>query len=80
MKGRTRWVDLNQVQDWYLKDGWDAPGWVIETEIRNEREGWNAHVVWGFAVAADGQRHYVRRAVVQNGSKIERLRFVYDRL
>ena len=70
---------MNQVDDWFLKDGWEALGWVIETEVRNEKEGWNAHVIWGFAVVG-GERHYVRKAVVQNGSKVERLTFVYDRL
>jgi hypothetical protein len=62
-----------------LRDGWEASGWVIETEVWSEKEGWNAHVIWGFAVVGD-ERHYVRKAIVSKGSKVENLTFVYDRL
>ena len=80
VKGRTRWIDLNDVQDWFLKDGWEASGWVIETEVWSEKEGWNTHVVCRFAIAGDGQRHYVREGTVLKGSQAEHLTFVYDRL
>jgi hypothetical protein len=43
---------------------------MIETEVWSEKEGWNAHVIWGFAVAA----------IVSKGSHAEHLTFVYDRL
>jgi hypothetical protein len=79
VRGRTRWVDLGEVSDYYLNDGWESGGWVVETEVRSEKEGWNAHVIWGFANVG-GERHYVRKAVVQKGSKVVRGTFVYDRL
>ena len=53
---------------------------MIETEIWTEKEGWNVHVIWGFAIVA-GKRHYVRKAIVSKVDKIEKnLKFVYDRL
>ena len=72
-------MDLSEVQDWYLREGWEAAGWVVEGEYRSEKEGWNANVIWGFANVG-GERHYVRKAVVQKGSKVVRGTYVYDRI
>jgi hypothetical protein len=78
VKGRSRWVDLSEVLDWYLRDGWEAAGWVVEGEYRSEKEGSNANVIWGFANV--GGKHYLRKAVVQKRSKVVKGTYVYDRI
>lgn len=77
--GRTRWVDLSEVRDEYLAYGFE-PGWVVETEVRSDKEGWAGNIIWGFGTAGDGKRHYVRRAAVRKGSQVFKGTFVYDRL
>ncbi|KAF2281189.1 uncharacterized protein EI97DRAFT_389624 [Westerdykella ornata] len=66
----------------FLVEGWlpeSAEGEnVVESFVENEAAGWTAWQVWGFADVDGKGRFHVRRVVVRKGSKVERIRLVYD--
>jgi hypothetical protein len=45
--------------------------WVVADK------GWTAEQIWGFAEVG-GKRYYVRRVVVKNGDKEEKIRSIYE--
>lgn len=80
VKGRSRYVKLSEVEDEYLKEGWeDGPeGEVVEGFVENTKDGWDARQIWGFAIV-EGERKHVRRILARRpGWKEERIRMVYD--
>jgi len=86
LKGRSRWLGLDGVEDPFLKDGWlegdeevsgPAGEKHIESWVANEEKGWTADQIWGFAII-DGKRYYVRRVVVTKGDTVLKARLVYN--
>ncbi|KAI5210623.1 hypothetical protein E4T39_00170 [Aureobasidium subglaciale] len=85
VSGRSRFVKLNEVQNDYLKQGWDeqflaqADNEVFQTIVDSvgKNPNWTADQVWGFEVV-DGQKRHTRRVVVKRGKEEHKLRLVYD--
>jgi hypothetical protein len=86
LKGKSRWLDLDAVEDPFLKDGWlegeeekggPAGELHVESYVENNEKGWTADQIWGFALV-DGKRYYVRRVVVKKGSEELKVRLVYN--
>ena len=86
MKGRSRWLSLDDVEDDFLKGDWlegdeerGGPKGEIHVEsfVQNEEKGWTADQIWGFAVV-DGKRYYTRRVVVSKGEEVLKVRLVYN--
>ncbi|KAK0618053.1 hypothetical protein B0T17DRAFT_509612 [Bombardia bombarda] len=88
VKGHSRWVDIGEVDDAFLKAGWlegaeEAAGPNGETHLLSHVEsldlGWTATQIWGFKLV-DGVRKYVRNIVIAKGAERVELQLVYDRL
>lgn len=86
MKGRSRWLNLDAVEDSFLKDGWlegdeekggPAGELHVESYVENNEKGWTGEQIWGFAIV-DGKRYYVRRVVIKKGSEEMKVRLVYN--
>ena len=91
MANRTRWtsVDSNAesggggpLHPW-LSEGWldedlnqngqsFVQNWVV-----NEKSGWTAEQIWGFA-SINGERYHVRKFLVMKGNEVAKTRMVYD--
>ena len=68
---------------------WLMEGWLVEADINgegkvfiqnwvvNEKMGWTAEQVWGFAML-DGKRYQVRKFLVRKGGEEARVRMVYE--
>ncbi|KAK4990450.1 hypothetical protein LTR50_002473 [Elasticomyces elasticus] len=75
VKGRTRWIKLEDVSDEYMNQGWAkecVEGEVIDAYVESVGGGWVAEQIWGFA-EVDGGRRHVRRSVVKKGKQVERV-------
>jgi hypothetical protein len=88
VQGKSRFLDLDEVEDDFLKAGWDAdatePGGpdgkkhvLSHAENLDPSGGWTAIQIWGFQVV-DGERRYVRNVVVQKDDQRAEFRLVYD--
>ena len=80
VKGRSRYTKLGNVEDGYLREGWerDGKGEVVEGYVESLTDGWSARQVWGFAVV-EGERRHVRRILARKkGWEDRRIRIVYD--
>ncbi|CAH0001095.1 unnamed protein product [Clonostachys byssicola] len=83
VKGRTRWVALAEVDDEFLKTGWEEEKVgedgknLILSEVESVGNGWTATQIWGFQ-KIDGERRYVRHVVVKKEDKTEVVKLVYD--
>lgn len=86
LKGRSRWIELDAVEDDFLRDGWldgdeekggPAGEKHIESYVVNEEKGWTADQIWGFSLV-DGVRYYTRRVVVTKGSEVLKVRLIYN--
>lgn len=78
--GKTRWVSLDEVDDDFLKTGWEAAvegKGYITSEVKSKDKGWVAKQIWGFQVI-DGVRYYCRNIAVTKGSERVTVRLVYD--
>ncbi|KAM3081111.1 hypothetical protein ACMFMF_003025 [Clarireedia jacksonii] len=84
--GQSRWLTLDDVEDEYLKDGWEendgensGPNGErhVQSYVVNEEKGWSANQIWGFAIV-DEKRYYTRRIVVKKGDTAIKVRFVYN--
>ncbi|KAI0997386.1 hypothetical protein K3495_g10798 [Podosphaera aphanis] len=49
----------------------------IDTFAVNEKEGWTARQIWGFAII-NGTRYYVRRAIIKKKKEVKMVRLVYS--
>jgi len=83
IKGRSRWADLEVVDDPFLKEGWESEnvgpngeGWIHSVAL-NEKAGWEAVQIWGFAII-EGKRYHTRRIVVTKGEESRSVRLIYD--
>ncbi|KAL6906847.1 hypothetical protein GGI43DRAFT_395947 [Trichoderma evansii] len=79
VKGRSRWAKLEEVEDEFLKKGWEieGDGQFIVNSAKNEEKGWVADQVWGFQIV-NGERRYCRNVVVTKGKERAQIRLVYD--
>ncbi|KAF2234466.1 hypothetical protein EV356DRAFT_151388 [Viridothelium virens] len=66
--------------DSFMKSGWlpeaNEDG-LIQSYVENEERGWTADQLWGFE-EIDGERRYVRHALIKKGGDYKTLRLVYD--
>jgi len=79
VKGWTRWVQLDEVADDYLKVGFLPEDKYLEDYVESRDNGWIARQVWGFAEIG-GKRYHVRRVVVTKGTKTIKAQLVYNYL
>ncbi|QPH00313.1 hypothetical protein C2857_003740 [Epichloe festucae Fl1] len=79
VKGRTKWVSLDEVEDTYLKNGWEVEGdgKFILGHVENQDSGWTADQLWGFQIV-NGERRYCRNTVVAKGDQRAEFRLVYS--
>ncbi|KAM3443528.1 hypothetical protein MY4824_000414 [Beauveria thailandica] len=83
VRGRSRWVGVEDIEDAYLKAGWLVEGGesgskeLIESHAESEDYGWTADQIWGFQ-EVDGQRRHCRNIVITKGEQRAEFRFVYD--
>ena len=81
VKGKTKWVTLDEVEDEYLKTGWivdpAAGAEFLRSHVENEEKGWTAIQIWGFQLI-DGERRYCRNILVTKGKERVTVRLVYD--
>jgi len=85
MKGQTRWLTLDEVDDDFLKDGWlegeeENGGPNGERHVQGyvvAEKGWTGNQIWGFAII-DGERYYTRRVVIAKGEEVLKARLVYN--
>lgn len=85
VSGRTRFVHVKELDDAFLRDGWDekwlegAKGEVIEAyaESVGKSPNWTADQTWGFEIV-EGTRRYVRHVVAKKGKEVHRIKSVYD--
>lgn len=83
VRGQTWWVSLDEVDDEFLKKGWEPEGddpaaknYII-SHVESKDKGWTAKQVWGFQII-DGARRYARNIAVTKGSERVTVRLVYD--
>jgi hypothetical protein len=79
VKGRTAWVTLDQIEEAYLKNGWEveADGKLITSHVESQDAGWTATQVWGFQ-EVNGERRYCRNIIVSKEDQRAEFRLVYD--
>jgi hypothetical protein len=77
-RGKSRWVDISEVEDEFLKMGFEeGTKEVLEGMVENLTGGWTAVQTWGFEII-DGRRHYVRHVVSKKGDLVKTVKMVYD--
>ncbi|KAK3389103.1 hypothetical protein B0T20DRAFT_483976 [Sordaria brevicollis] len=88
VKGQTRWVNPEDIDDAFLKSGWlegdeEKKGPNGESHVCSHVEsydaGWTATQIWGFKTI-DGVRRHVRNVVIAKGKDRVELQLVYDYL
>jgi hypothetical protein len=86
LKGKSRWVNLDQVEDDWAKEGWltgdeEKAGpegqCFVESYVDQQEKGWQGDQIWGFAIV-DDKRYYVRRVVITKGDTVLKVRMVYN--
>ena len=84
VNGRTRWVSVDDVDEPYLKAGWDQKflddwkGEVIQSFVESVKSPqWTADQTWGFEIIK-GERRYVRHVFAKKGKEEHRIKLVYD--
>lgn len=79
VRGRSKWLSLDEVEDAYLKSGWEVEGdgKFILSHVDSVDNGWTATQIWGFQ-KVDGERRYCRKVVVAKGESRAQFRLVYD--
>lgn len=84
IKGRSRYVSRDDVEEPYLKDGWDqkfldeAKGELVQNYVESlSGNKWIADQTWGFEVIK-GERRYVRHVYAHKGKEVHRIKLVYD--
>ncbi|EGP88092.1 unnamed protein product [Zymoseptoria tritici ST99CH_1A5] len=76
VKGRSQFAKVADLQDAYLKEGWEGDE-ILESFAESLENGWTADQVWGFA-EVEGVRRHVRRILSKKGKDELRIRLVYD--
>lgn len=84
VRGKTRWVSLDEITDEWLKKDWELEGEggsagknFVNSYVESVDNSWVAEQVWGFQ-KIDGQRMYCRNVVVTKGSERVAIKLVYD--
>lgn len=63
-------------EDWLEGDDNASPG-NIHVSVKHDKAGWAVQQVWGFAMV-EGKRYFVKRFLVQRGSRGAKVRMVYE--
>ncbi|KAF8245910.1 hypothetical protein K440DRAFT_586396 [Wilcoxina mikolae CBS 423.85] len=79
--GKSRRVQLGEVEDEYLKTGWTeglCKEGLIESYVLCEENAWTATQIWGFE-EVNGEKRYVRRIKFEKDG-VERInrKLIYD--
>ncbi|KAH7257320.1 hypothetical protein BKA59DRAFT_103657 [Fusarium tricinctum] len=79
VKGRSRFVTLDEVEDDFLKQGWlvEGEGKFVQSIAESLDNGWVATQIWGFE-EVKGERRYVRHVLVTKGDKRVTAKLIYD--
>lgn len=79
IRGRSTWVSLDEVDDEFLREGWEVTEGktFVKSQAENVGKGWVATQIWGFQVI-NGERRYCRNIVVTKGKERATTRLVYD--
>ncbi|PNS18009.1 hypothetical protein CAC42_3968 [Sphaceloma murrayae] len=86
VKGRSRFCKIDEINDEYLKTGWDQKSLEacdnlvvnsIAESIGLRGDPWIADQIWGFQII-DGVRRHVRRILFSRGAKTLQVQTVYD--
>ena len=80
--GQSRFIALSEVEDPWMKEGWlpemsEGDNKMVQSYVESVNNGWTADQTWGFA-DINGERRYVRRAIVKKGKDVKKARLVYD--
>jgi len=84
VKGKTRYVKADDIEEPYLKNGWDqkfmdeSKGELVQSYVESvNKSPWTADQTWGFEIIKD-QRRYVRHVYTYKGKEQHRIKLVYD--
>ncbi|KAL8683663.1 MAG: hypothetical protein Q9186_000436 [Xanthomendoza sp. 1 TL-2023] len=92
MNNRTRWTSVGSDAEsggGGPLHPWLTEGWLVEKPVQegtnsyvqnwvvNEKNGWTAEQIWGFATV-NGKRYHVRKFLVKKGDAEAKARMVYD--
>lgn len=91
MQNRSRWTGIKgnaESGDGTALESWLAEGWLekgagaegaqhIQNWVVNEKAGWTAEQIWGFAMV-NGLRYHVRKFLVRKGDEVVKVRMVYN--
>lgn len=92
VRGRSQWVSVEDIEDEFLKNGWDVESdsskELIESYVESRTRDWVATQIWGFQTV-DGERRYCRNILIQTVKRNDKneieeflqrhdFRFVYD--
>ncbi|KAI9811380.1 MAG: hypothetical protein M1827_005540 [Pycnora praestabilis] len=80
VKGKSRWIKLDDVDDKFLKEGWldeIKTGGGIQAYVESIDSTWTADQIWGFEEIG-GKRYHTRHLVCRKGKDWKQARLVYD--
>ncbi|KAL1311635.1 hypothetical protein AAFC00_001745 [Neodothiora populina] len=83
VKGRSRFIKVEDIDEPYLKQGWDQKflddggNELVESYTESLSSTWTADQTWGFEVIG-GERRYVRHVFAKKGKEEHRIKLVYD--
>lgn len=83
VRGKTRYVKKDDVEEPYLKEGWDQKflddfeGELVQSYVESISSTWTADQTWGFEVIKT-ERRYVRHVFAKKGNEEHRIKLVYD--
>lgn len=78
VKGKSKWLKLDEIEDVYLSDNWDADNeQFLWSHVESLGNGWTADQIWGFQTI-DGERRYCRNILITKDDERAEFRFVYD--
>jgi hypothetical protein len=79
VRGQSRWVTLDEIDDAHLKKGWLVEGdnKFVYSLAESQDNGWTATQIWGFKMV-EGERRHCRNLLVKKGDKRVEISFVYD--
>lgn len=91
MNNRSRWTSVGDSAEsggGGSLDPWLTEGWLeenttkegqehIQNWVVNEKHGWTAEQIWGFAMV-NGKRYHVRKFLVKKKDQEAKARMVYD--
>lgn len=77
VRGQSRWVTLEEIEDEYLKQGWEPAERYVLSYVESPSKGWKSTQIWGFQIV-NGERRYCRNIVLTKDGERRETRLVYD--